>query len=60
MLKVATVPRLSHILKSVKKNSHSVGWMTDMDGAHISAWLHCLTASDDLENDMGAENRERL
>jgi len=31
-----------------------------MDGAHLSAWLHCLTASDDLENDMSAESREGL
>ena len=31
-----------------------------MDGAHLSAWLHCLAASDDLEKDIGAESREGL
>ena len=34
--------------------------MADMDGAHLSTWLHCLTASDDLENDFSAESREGL
>jgi hypothetical protein len=34
--------------------------MADMDGAHLSAWLHSLTASDDLENDKSAESREGL
>ncbi len=50
MLKGAAVPRLNHILKSVQKNNNSVGWMKEMDGAHLSAWLiQCLTASEDLE-----------
>jgi len=60
MLKGAAMPRLSDILKSVQKNCHSEGWMDDMDGAHLSAWLHCLTASDDLGNDMGEERKESL
>jgi hypothetical protein len=34
--------------------------MADMDGAYLSAWLHCLTASDDLENDLSAESKEGL
>ena len=34
--------------------------MADMDGAHLSAWLHCLTASDDMENDLSAESRKGL
>ncbi len=37
MLKVAAIPRLSHILISVQKGKHTVGWMTEMDGAHLSA-----------------------
>ncbi len=57
MLKGAVVPRLSHILKLVQKNNHSAGWMTNMDGAHLSAWMHCLTASGDLENDLGMERK---
>jgi len=60
MLKGASAPRLSHIRKSVQKNSHSAGWMTKMDGAHLSTWLHCLTASDDLEKDTSVESREGL
>ena len=54
MLKGATMPRLSHIFKSVQKNNHTAGWMAEMVGAHLSAWLHRLTASADLENDMGS------
>ena len=60
MLKGADVPRLSHILKSVQKNNHSAGWMGEMDGGHLLAWLHCLTASRDLENDLGMERRAGL
>ena len=43
MLKGAAIPRLSHILRSVQKNEHSLGWMREMDGAHLSVWLDCLT-----------------
>jgi hypothetical protein len=60
MLKGAAVPRLSHILKPVQKNSHSAGWMAEMDRSHLLAWLHCLTASDDLEFEMGAESKGGL
>jgi hypothetical protein len=60
MLKGAAVPRLSHILKLVHKNNHSAGWMAEMDGAHHSAWFHCLTASGDLENDLGMERKTSL
>jgi len=45
MLKGAAVARLSHILRSVQKNKHTVGWMTKMDGAHLSALIHCLTVT---------------
>ena len=60
MLKGAALPRLSHIFKSVQKNNHTTEWMAEMDGAHLSAWLHCLTASEDLENDLGSEGRGSL
>ena len=54
MLKRAAMPRLSHILKSIQKNNHTAGCMEEMDGAHLSDWLHCLTASEDLKNDLGS------
>jgi hypothetical protein len=57
MLKGAAVLRLSRILRSVHKNQHSRGWMREMDGAHLSAWLHCLTASEDLEHALETEGR---
>jgi hypothetical protein len=57
MLMGAVVPRLFHILKSVQMNNNSVGWMKEMDGAHLSAWLQYLTASEDLETDLGPEER---
>ena len=31
-----------------------------MGGANLSALLHCLTASGDLENDLGPEGRGNL
>jgi hypothetical protein len=58
MLKGAAVPRLSHILRSVQKSKHIVGWMTKMDGAHLSAWLHCLAASEDPEHALAPKGRE--
>ncbi len=58
MLTGATVLRLSHILKSIQKNQRTVPWIREMDTAHLSTWLHCLTASKDLENDMEDPSRE--
>jgi hypothetical protein len=61
MLKGTAFPRLSDILRSVQKNQHSSRrWMRDMDGAHLSTWLHCLTASEDLELALGTEGRSQL
>ena len=60
MLKGAADLRLSHILRSVQKNKHVVGWVKEMDGAHLSAWLHFLTASKDVEQAFGPEGREHL
>ena len=59
MVKGVAVPRLSHILMSVRKNQPSRGWR-EMDGAHMSTWLHCLTASEDLELALGTEGRSQL
>ena len=60
MLKGTEVPRLSHILRSVQKSQHSRGWRQRMDGAHLSAWMHCLTASEVLEHALGPEGRSQL
>ena len=60
MLKGADIPRLSHILISVQKNNQSLGWMTEMDGARLSAWLHCPKVSEDLETGLGPEERGNL
>ena len=60
MLKGAAIPRLYHILRSVQKNQHSVGWTREMDEAHLSAWLRCLTSSDDPEHVMGPHRRDHL
>jgi hypothetical protein len=60
MLKGAAVPRLSHILKSVQKNTNSAGWMAEMANAHLSVWLHCLTASGELETDTDKERKDGL
>ncbi len=34
--------------------------MTEMDAAHLSAWVHCLTTSEDLFNDMDAKGKANL
>jgi hypothetical protein len=34
--------------------------MKEMDKAHVLTWLHCLTASPDLENAMGTEEIGQL
>ena len=60
MLKGAAIPRLSHIFRSVQKNQHSLGWMREMDGAHIFAWLHCLTSSEDPGLALGYRGRSQL
>jgi hypothetical protein len=60
MLKGSAVPRLPHILRSVQKSQHSRGWMQEMGGAHLSAWLHCLTASEVMEHAFGPEGRSQL
>ncbi len=60
MLKGAAIPRLSHIFRSMQKNQHSRGWRREMDGAHLSAWLHCLRASEDLEHVLGTEGKRQL
>jgi hypothetical protein len=60
MLNGAAVPRLSHILRSVQKNQHSIGYMKDMDGAHFSRWLHCLASSEDMEHALGAHGRDQI
>jgi hypothetical protein len=43
-----------------RRKNNFVGWMKEMDGAHLSAWLQCLTASEDLETDLGPEERGNL
>ena len=60
MLKGVVVSRLSHIPKSVQKNNHTARCMAAMGGAHLLAWLHCLTSSEDLENDLGAVGKGKL
>ena len=58
MLKGSAVPRLSYILRSVQRCKHAKGWMQEMDGAHLSACLHRLIASEDLEmHALGLEGR---
>ena len=60
VLKGAALLRMSHIRMSVQKSQHSRGWVQEMDMAHLSAWLHCLTNSEDLKHALGPEGRSRL
>jgi hypothetical protein len=38
------VPRLTHILKTVTKDTTSTAWMQSADDAHFSTWLQCVGA----------------
>jgi hypothetical protein len=59
MLSRAAGPRLTHLLKLVEKSPRTERWMKEMDEAHVLTWLHCLTASPDLENALGTEERDQ-
>ncbi len=44
MLTGYAVPRLTHILKSVPKDSASIEWIESTDEAHLCTWLSCSGA----------------
>ncbi len=52
--------RLTHLLKSIQKNPQTVQYMKEMDAAHVSTWLHCLTASADLEHALSSPTLDQL
>jgi hypothetical protein len=60
MLTGAAGQRLTHLLKSIRKNPQTVLWMKEMDAAHVSTWLHCLTASSDLEYALDPSAKDSL
>jgi hypothetical protein len=49
MLTWDVCPRLTHLLKSMEKNERTEAWMQEMESAHVSSWLHCLTSSFNLD-----------
>jgi len=59
MLLGSYVPRLTHIIKAVPKDSASIQWMEDVDEAHILTLLLCVGAHT-LESSMSACDREHL
>ena len=60
MLKKAACPRLTHLLKSTEKNERTEAWMMEMDSAHLSTWLHCLTSSPNLEQALDPNEKDML
>ena len=60
MITGAASQKLIYLLKTVQKNPHTTRWMREMDDAHVSTWLHCLTASTDLESALGPLARDQL
>ena len=60
MLTRAASHKLIYFLKSVQKNPMTAQWMREMDDAHVSTWLHCLTASNNLEYAIGPSARDQL
>jgi hypothetical protein len=60
MLTGASCPRLTHLLKYVEKNSRTESWMREIYFAHLATWLHCLSASPNLENAMDPTSKDLL
>ena len=60
MLTRAAGPRLTHLLKFVGRNSSTEAWMKEMNSAHVSTWLHCLTSSPDLDYALEPEVHHQL
>jgi len=60
MITGAASQKLVYLLKSIHKNPQIALWMLEMDDAHVSTWLHCLTASTYLEQAIGPQAREQL
>ena len=60
MLTGAAGLRLTHIIKSVGKNPQTDMCMKDMDDAHVSTWLQCLTASPCLRDALTMGESEQL
>ena len=42
MLTDFAVPRLTHVLKSIPKDTSSTGWMKTADDAHLFTWMKCV------------------
>jgi hypothetical protein len=60
MLTGAAGPHLTHLLKSLEKNESTQKWTAEMNTAHVSTWLHCLTVSPDLEHALGPTKLDML
>jgi hypothetical protein len=60
MLTGAASQRLIYLLKTVQKNPQTMKWMKEMDDAHVSTWLHCISASTNLEPAIGPPARDQL
>jgi hypothetical protein len=60
MITGAASQKLIYLLKTVQKNPQTTRWMREMDDAHVSTWLHCLTASTELESASGPTARDQL
>ena len=60
MLTGAAGHRLTHLLKSIHKNPQTMQRIREMDAAHVSTWLYCLTASTDLEYALGPPALDQL
>ena len=60
MLTWVACPRLTHLLKSTVKNERTEVWMQEMDNAHLSTWLRCLTSYSTLEQALDPRDSEIL
>ena len=58
MITGAASQKLIYLMKSVQKNPQTARWLQEMDDAHVSTWLHCLTALTDLESALGPIARD--
>ena len=60
MLTGAASQRLTQPLKTMQKNPRTVQCMKKIDEAHVSTWIHYLSASAYLEHAIGPHARDQL
>ena len=60
MLTGSAALRLVHVARSVPTTTATQAWFQEVDDAHTSSWLHCLSSSATLGEHLGLGGRLQL